>query len=233
MTRTAIVTGSAQGIGRAVAEAMLGSGWHVVGFDRASQPDATFDARKVDLQDEQALSELVAEVAPVMALVNNAAVLIEKPVMEVESDDFARTVAVNLRAPFLLAQLVLPGMVDAGWGRMINVSSVGARTGGVSQSCVYAMTKAGLIAMTKNLARNYGPHGITVNAVAPGAIDTPMVARQREKDPELFEQIAAGIPARRFGAPDDVAAAVAFLAGDAAAFINGVTLDVNGGWVMV
>ncbi len=112
---------------------------------------------------------------------------------------------------------------------MVTVSSVGARTGGVSQSCVYNATKAALISMTKNFARNYGPSGVTANAVAPGAVETAMTAHIGA-DEHLSYQ--AQIPLRRFSEPAEVAAVVAFLASDAASYVTGATVDVNGGWLM-
>jgi 3-oxoacyl-[acyl-carrier protein] reductase len=123
-------------------------------------------------------------------------------------------------------------MKERGWGRIVNISSVGARTGAVSQAAVYAATKAGLIALTKNFARNYGPFGVTVNAVAPGAIETPMVAGQAQVTPGFLDQITPQIPLRRFAQPSELAAVVAFLASDAASFVTGATVDVNGGWFM-
>ena len=231
--RTALVTGSAQGIGRAVAEALAAAGHVVVGVDIRDQ-DAGSMARtlRVDLADPAAIEDLVAAVGRVDVLVNNAAILVEKPIEDTTVEEFDRTVAVNLRAPFLLSRACGAGMKERGWGRIVNISSVGARTGGVSQVAAYAATKAGLIALTKNFARNYGPFGVTVNAVAPGAIDTPMLQGQVAVTPGLVESLTPAIPLRRFASPAELAAVVAFLASDAASFVTGVTLDVNGGWFM-
>jgi 3-oxoacyl-[acyl-carrier protein] reductase len=178
------------------------------------------------------VGQLVDEVGSVDVLVNNAAILIEKTIEDTSIDDFDRAVAVNLRAPFLLSRAFGSGMTERGWGRIVNISSIAARTGAVSQAAAYAATKAGLIALTKNFARNYGPHGVTVNAVAPAGIDTPMLAGQMVVTPSFRETLTRQIPLQRIADPSEVASVVAFLASDGANFVTGVTLDVNGGWFM-
>jgi NAD(P)-dependent dehydrogenase (short-subunit alcohol dehydrogenase family) len=120
-------------------------------------------------------------------------------------------------------------MKPRGWGRIIGISSVGARTGGVSHSAIYNATKAAMISLIKNFARNYGPYGITANAVAPGAVEGFMTAHLT---PEERAAVIAGVPLGRFAEPIEIATVVAFLASDGASFINGATIDVNGGWVM-
>ena len=121
-------------------------------------------------------------------------------------------------------------MKERGWGRIVNMSSVGARTGGISQSCVYAATKAGLIAVTKNFARNLGPYGVTTNAVAPGAIATPMAVEQSLSDESLLERVVQATPVGRLGTAEEAAATVGFLASDEASFITGSSLVIDGGY---
>ena len=144
-------------------------------------------------------------------------------------DDFERQVAINFRATFLFCQAAAPVMAHRGWGRIVNISSIGARTGGVSQSAVYAATKAAIISLTKNFARNFGADGITANAVAPGAVDSFMT---QHIIPEYRERYLAQIPARRYSEPSEIASVVDFLASDKASYVNGAVIDVNGGWLM-
>jgi 3-oxoacyl-[acyl-carrier protein] reductase len=228
--RTALVTGSGRGIGLAIAESLTANGYSVIGVDVA--PDASAGTLRYDLSSWDACHELIAATPHVDVLVNNAAVLIEKSPDEITEDDFQTMLAVNLRAPFILTRAYTRTMKERGRGRVINISSVSARTGGFAATGVYAASKAGLIALTKYFARLHAPDGITVNAVAPGAIDAPMAQAQVQRDPRLVDEIPKLVPARRWGRPEEVANIVAFLAGDEAAFINGVTVDINGGWVM-
>lgn len=228
--RTALVTGSARGIGRAIAESLAAAGHRVIGVDVIEHGGPPFAATQtVDLADVAACERLIASVGRVDVLVNNAAVLIRRSIPDYTVAEFDTMIAVNLRAPFLLSRGVIEGMASRRWGRIINIASVGGRTGGMSSSTVYAATKGGLIALTKGFARDWGASGVNINAIAPGGIDSPMAA---STDAER-EKFLAQIPLHRYAAPGEVGSVVAFLASDAASFVNGATIHVDGGWVMV
>jgi len=172
------------------------AGWHaavldavraVIGVDVLDHSGAPFAAtHKVDLADPAACVRLIREVGQIDILVNNAAVLIRKPIPEYTLADFDTMMAVNLRAPFLLSRAVIGEMATRRWGRIINIASVGGRTGGLSLSAIYAATKGGLIALTKGFARDYGASGVNVNAIAPGGIEAPMAANQDTAEREKF-----------------------------------------------
>ena len=158
--RVALVTGSAQGIGRAIAVRLAQDGLAVVGVDRTEHAGDEFrNVHQVDLADPAACRALIEAVGPVDILINNAAVLIRKDLRDYEIADIDLIFAVNLRAPLLLAQAVMPGMAERGWGRIVNIASVGGRTGGMLQSTVYGASKGGLIALTKGIAREVGSAG--------------------------------------------------------------------------
>lgn len=228
--RSALVTGTARGIGLAIAGDLAAAGHRVCGVDILPHESGSCDRTVVaDLADPGVPGEIVRAYGPFDILVNNAALFIVQPIEAVTIADFDRQVAVNLRAAFLFCQACAPPMAESGWGRIVNVSSVGARTGGVSDSAVYNATKAGLISLTKNVARNYGPAGVTANAVAPGAVDSSMT---EHISPEQRAEYTAQIPVRRFSEPAEIASVVSFLASDKASYMNGAVVDVNGGWVM-
>jgi NAD(P)-dependent dehydrogenase (short-subunit alcohol dehydrogenase family) len=228
--RRALVTGSARGIGRAIAEALLDSGHEVVGTDVLEQERGRLRrVVRADLADPETPRALLAELGPFDILVCNASLFIHRPIPDVSLEDFERQVAVNFRGTFLLLQAFAPPMAERGWGRIITVSSIGARTGGISQSAVYNATKAAMISLTKNFARNYGQGEVTVNSVAPGAVDSFMTEHITPEDRVAY---TAQIPAGRFAHPLEIASVVDFLASDRASFINGAVIDVNGGWLM-
>jgi 3-oxoacyl-[acyl-carrier protein] reductase len=234
-SRVALVTGSARGMGRAMAEVLAEAGHRVVGLDRLDQERGSLErVVAADLLDpatpRRVVDDIVAVEGRLDILVHNAAIFVpDHPLAEVTMDDYERQTGVNLRAVFFLSQAAAEVMRLHGWGRIIGISSVGARTGGVSNSAVYNAAKAGVISLMKNFARNYGPHGITANAVAPGAVEGFMTAHL---SPAERDAVIAGVPLGRFAEPREVAAVVAFLASDAASYVNGATIDVNGGWVM-
>jgi NAD(P)-dependent dehydrogenase (short-subunit alcohol dehydrogenase family) len=233
--RVALVTGSARGMGRAMAEVLTASGHRVVGLDRIDQERGVLERTiAADLLDPavpgQVVADILATEGRLDVLVHNAAVLVhDHPIAEVTLDDYELMTAVNLRAVFFLSQSAAETMRANGWGRIIAISSVGARTGGLSNSAIYAATKAGVISLMKNVGRNYGPYGVTANAVAPGAIDGFMTEHMTAAERAAFTE---QVPLRRFAEPVEVAHVVDFLASDRASFVNGATIDVNGGWVM-
>jgi NAD(P)-dependent dehydrogenase (short-subunit alcohol dehydrogenase family) len=233
--RVALVTGSARGMGRAMCDVLAESGHRVVGLDRLDQDQGSLERIvAADLTDRAAPGQVVAEILATEGrldvLVHNAAVLVhEHPIPDVTLHDYDLQTSVNLRAVFFLSQAAAEAMRPNGWGRIIAISSVGARTGGLSNSAIYAATKSGVISLMKNFARNYGRHGITANAVAPGAIEGYMTGHLTAAERDAF---TANVPLRRFADPIEVAHVVDFLASDRASFVNGATIDVNGGWVM-
>jgi len=233
--RVALVTGSARGMGRAMCEVLAESGHRVIGLDRVEQERGPLErVVAADLTDPVVPSQVVADILATEGrldvLVHNAAVLVHQhPIPEVTLDDYDLQTSVNLRAVFFLSQAAAEAMRPNGWGRIIAISSVGARTGGLSNSAIYAATKSGVISLIKNFARNYGRHGITANAIAPGAIEGFMTEHLTAAERDAF---TANVPLGRFADPIEVAYVVDFLASDRASFVNGATIDVNGGWVM-
>lgn len=191
-------------------------------------------ALEADLGDstqiENAVSEARNRLGPVTIVVNNAALESFAPVAEVTEADWDRLMGVNLKGAFVLIQTALPDMVDAGWGRIVNVSAFGAQIGAPNMA-LYTATKGGVISMTRSLAVELGRHGITVNSVSPGFIDTPMARRAIDGDlfPVPYEQIIATYPIPRLGRPEEIAAAIAFFASDDAGYVTGQLLGVNGG----
>ena len=233
--RVALVTGSARGMGRAMCEVLAASGHRVVGLDRLAQDRGPLERTiAADLSDKsvpaQVVADIVATEGRLDVLVHNAAVYVHQhPLAEVTMEDYDLQASVNLRAVFFLSQAAAEAMRPNGWGRIIGISSVGARTGGVSNSAIYNSTKAAVISLMKNFARNYGRYGITANAVAPGAIEGFMTDHLTPAERETFVGL---VPLGRFAAPIEVANVVGFLASDGASYVNGATIDVNGGWIM-
>jgi 3-oxoacyl-[acyl-carrier protein] reductase len=242
--RHAIVTGAARGLGLAVVERLLEEGAHVAACDvddaglaAASETwssSANWLVVDVDLADARACEALVPQVAadlgPVDILVNCAAVLHRKPMEELAIDEFDHIVWVNLRAPFILARAAMPGMRERRWGRIVNVASIAARTGGSSDVAAYAASKGGLVALTKALAKVGAPDNVLVNAVLPAGIDTPML--HEGFSPETLDQIRGQIPLGRLAQPEEMAEPVVWLTSDAASYLSGASIDVNGGWTM-
>ena len=242
--RVALVTGAARGIGFAIAERLAQQGAHVVvsDIDRtageqgvahivAKGGSSSFAA--VDLSqpaDIQRVSEEITQQhGRIDILVNNAGIVSTGRIEDVELQEFQRLMSIDLTAVFLLTKAFLPAMTASGWGRIINIASVaGQQGGGMFGNSCYAAAKGAVIAFSKGIARESGRSGVTCNAICPGLTDTALTS---ELTLAQREQIIATIPVGRPGEPEDIAEAVRFLASDAASFITGVTLNVDGGFM--
>jgi 3-oxoacyl-[acyl-carrier protein] reductase len=239
--RVALVTGASRGIGSAIALELARAGADVVLVARSAErlAEVADHLRCIgrdpltcvaDIADraliQRSVEDAFARFQHVDILVNNAGVGSRGPHEGISFDEWMAVHDVNLHAAFHYVQLLAPGMRERRWGRIINISSITAQTGGVSGSVAYSSSKGGLLAFTRTLARDLGPSGVTVNAIAPGQIETDMSSVLTV---EQREAITNSIPLGRLGVPEDIAYAVRFLASDEAGFITGTTLDVNGG----
>jgi NAD(P)-dependent dehydrogenase (short-subunit alcohol dehydrogenase family) len=226
-----VVTGGGSGIGLAVAERLRTDGYHVATIDlKPAETQFAFTADVTDRsQIDAALSAIRGGLGPIKVLVNAAGLDGFKRFTNIEFADWQRIIDVNLNGVFHMIQAVLPDMVEAGWGRIVNISSSSTHSGAPYMSH-YVAAKSAVNGLTKSLALEYGPSGITVNAVPPGFIDTPML-RKAEEHGYLgdIEKTIAATPVRRIGKPEDIAAAVAFLVSEEAGYITGQILGVNGG----
>jgi 2-hydroxycyclohexanecarboxyl-CoA dehydrogenase len=246
-SRVAVVTGGASGMGEATCHELGRRGHKVAVLDidaEAAQrvcEDLRADgmsalAVAADVSDRPALDEAFAkirsELGPVHILVTSAGLVDFVPFTEMTTEAWERLIAVNLTGTFHCCQLAIPDMVEAGWGRIVMISSSSAQRGSPKMAH-YAASKGALLSLTKSLAREYGLAGITVNNVPPSGIETPMQHKgQAEGHLPSNEQMAAGIPVGHLGTGDDIAAAVGFLCSDEAGFITGQILGVNGGQVL-
>jgi 3-oxoacyl-[acyl-carrier protein] reductase len=241
--RIALVTGASRGIGRACALALSEAGARVVlaarNLEKLDEVAAEIRAAGrecwtvgIDLASEGSIRDAFAntskEFGVVEILVNNAGITRDGLAVRMKRHDWDAVIETNLTGTFLCIQQVLPAMLKARWGRIINITSVVGETGNAGQ-VNYAASKAGLIGVTRTLAQEIGSRGITVNAIAPGFVETDMTGVLSE---EVREKMLASIPLRRIGQPSDIAGAVRFLASDEAAYITGHVLDVNGGMYM-
>ncbi|MEP7362543.1 MAG: 3-oxoacyl-[acyl-carrier-protein] reductase [Acidobacteriota bacterium] len=240
--RTAFVTGASRGIGRACALELARGGARVVlaARQREKLEEVAGEVRalgaeamvvEIDLGSAESIAQAFAavkEFAPFHILVNNAGITRDTLALRMKLEDWEAVIRTNLTGSFLCIQQVLQGMMRERWGRIINISSVVAEAGNAGQAN-YVASKAGLIGMTKSLAQEMASRNVTVNAVAPGFIDTDMTSVLNH---ELKTAILGKIPLKRLGTPEDIAAAVAFLASEGAAYITGHVLDVNGGMYM-
>jgi 2-hydroxycyclohexanecarboxyl-CoA dehydrogenase len=228
--KTAAVTGGGSGIGQAVAQRLRADGLHVATID-LNPSDAEF-AYTADVTDraqvEDALTAVRAQLGPVTVLVNAAGLERFKRFTEITFEDWQRVIDVNLNGVFHCIQAVLPDMIEAGWGRIVNISSSSTHSGQPYMS-PYVAAKSAVNGLTKSLALEYGPSGITVNAVPPGFIDTPMLRKSEARGYLVVEKNIEATPVRRIGRPEDIAAACAFLISEEAGYITGQILGVNGG----
>jgi 2-hydroxycyclohexanecarboxyl-CoA dehydrogenase len=229
--KNAVVTGGGSGIGQAVAQRLRADGLHVATLDlNPSDDDFAYTADVTDRAAvDAALDAIRAQLGPVTVLVNAAGLERFKRFTDITFEDWQRVIDVNLNGVFHCIQAVLPDMVEAGWGRIVNISSSSTHSGQPFMS-PYVAAKSAVNGLTKSLALEYGPSGITVNAVPPGFIDTPMLRKSEARGllGDTQKQIEA-IPVRRIGRPEDIAAACAFLISEEAGYITGQILGVNGG----
>ena len=233
--RTAFVTGASRGIGRAIAKSLGAAGARVIlaARDAAKLEEVAYEIPgamciAIDLASPESIKEAFAKAGAVDILVNNAGITKDGLAMRMKKEDWDAVLATNLTGAFLAMQQVLPGMLKQRWGRIVNIASIVGETGNPGQSN-YVASKAGLIGLTKSMAQEIASRSVTVNAVAPGFIETDMTAALSE---DMKSTLLNHIPLRRFGQVDDVAAAVRFLASEEAGYITGHVLDVNGGMYM-
>ena len=229
--KNAVVTGGGSGIGQAIVSRLRSDGHHVAVLDlKPGDDEFGFAADVTDREQvDQALAGIRAKLGPVSILVNAAGLDSFKKFHDVSFERWQRVLDVNLNGVFHCIQAVLPDMIEAGWGRIVNISSSSTHSG-APYMAPYVAAKSAVNGLTKTLALEYGPDGITVNAVPPGFIDTPMLRAAAEKGflGDIDKTIAA-TPVRRIGRPEDIAAACAFLVSEEAGYITGQLLGVNGG----
>jgi NAD(P)-dependent dehydrogenase (short-subunit alcohol dehydrogenase family) len=247
MSRVAVVTGAASGMGLAIAQRLADAGNKValLDLDGAAAAagaqglrDAGHEALSaaVDVSDraqvDAALDAVRTAFGPIAIMVTSAGFDRFESFVDISVDDWQRMIAVNLTGTFHCVQAAVPEMLAAGWGRIVTISSSSAQSG-AKRMAHYVASKGGVVGLTKALALEFAPHGITVNTIPPGFIDTPMARRAEERgDLPSIEAVAKQTPVRRAGTPDDIAAACAFLCSDDAGYITGQLIGVNGGWYL-
>jgi NAD(P)-dependent dehydrogenase (short-subunit alcohol dehydrogenase family) len=238
--KLALVTGAGSGIGKAVAIALMDTGYLVACGYNANRAGAeairhaNAKAIKIDIASRASVKRAIVACKKhfgrdIDIVVNNAALAQEKPFETITDADWDQMLAVNLRGAFIVAQETLPSMQARKWGRIINITSIGGQWGGMRQ-VHYAAAKAGLINLTHSLARLYSADGITANAISPGLVATDMI--RKELKSKSGKEKAAQIPAGRIAEPAEIAAGVVYLASDAAGYVTGQTLNINGGMLM-
>lgn len=239
---TVLITGGASGIGESCAIKFSNLGYKVIVVDKCENKKLkNFDVDQInlDISSIEAIDYLFDEIShkntPVDILINNAGISPKKNgvsdnVVDIDLSEWNKVISINLTAPMLLSSKFLPYMIEANWGRIINVSSMAARTAAMVAGCSYICTKSGLNGLTKHIAAKYGKYGVTANSVAPGRIITPMT----NETSNLYKlKYIERNPIGREGEVNEVASAIIFLASKESSYINGVCLDVNGGMFMV
>jgi 2-hydroxycyclohexanecarboxyl-CoA dehydrogenase len=247
MGKTALVTGAAAGIGRACALKLASEG-HAVGVldinvegcqavvDEIAQAGGKAIALGASIANRgevnAAMTKLREAFGPVTILVNNAGITGFTPFEEITDEEWDRMMEINVKGTFIVTQVVLPDMKAAKWGRIVNISSSSAQTGAVNMAH-YSSSKGAIITLTRTLAQELGPHGITVNNIPPGTVmQTVMSEAMRERFPSKVDDTAKAIPVGRTGLPGDIANACAWLASEHSSYVNGQTIGVNGGRVV-
>ncbi len=236
MSRVAIVTGGTRGIGAAIAEDLHKAGYKVASVYHGNEEMAKAFTKKTgvphfkfDVGDfkacQQGIAKIQTALGPVDILVNNAGIIRDAFLHKMKIEQWSEVLRTNLDSVFNMSRLVIEGMRERSFGRIINISSINGQTGQIGQTN-YAASKSAIIGFTKALALESANKGITVNAIAPGYIDTDMV---NAVSPEMLDKIVAKIPTKRLGKPEDIARMVLFLAADEAGFATGATFTVNGG----
>ena len=232
--RVSVVTGSSGGMGRAICAELRKAGDRVVGLDRAGtegsdkhqRPDRFIACDLSDMDDVRRALDALSDEAGIGCLVNCAGLYEKKKIFELTLEDFDRVLAVNLRAPFLLSLELGKRMAANGGGVIVNIASINGKLG--SPIVPYGTSKAGLIGLTRSLAKTLAPYNIRVNAIAPGTIRTPMAA---DVDPVQMERQMYSVAMERIGEPHEIATVVRFLASDEASYMTGSIVDVAGGWM--
>jgi 3-oxoacyl-[acyl-carrier protein] reductase len=245
--KVALITGASSGIGHATAVALANCGAAValnfhrneIGAELLRKQITAAGGKAVTIQADVTVASAVeslvqratTELGPIDILVNNAGSLIERlKIVEMSEERWDQVIDLNLKSAFLCAKALAPSMIERKSGSIINLSSIAGRNGGALGSIHYSSAKGGLISFTKGLAKELAPHGVRVNAVSPGVIDTPY--HEQFSSPEMMKNYVNAIPLGRVGTPEDVAKVIAFLASDAAGYLVGETIEVNGGMYM-
>ncbi len=219
--RTALITGGARGLGAATAERLRADGIRVITLDVAGEADVL-----VDITDEATFTAVAAEIGAVDILVNSAGIVGPGvPLIDTTAEDWRRVLEVNVLGTVATMRALVPGMVERGWGRVVNFASMAGKDGNPNLS-IYSASKAAVIGLTKSAGKELATTGVLVNAIAPAVIATPMNA---DTDPEVLEHITSLIPMKRVGRPEEVAELVAFLTSDRVSFSTGAIYDISGG----